>query len=255
MPASPASTREILDACRILFGTDVSVSDAFLSYLQPVGIKAAYRKRALETHPDRLKAIGRHRGDPGALFRQVRDAYETLLAFQQAGRAPQPRTRCSRTPRPEDCPRRRRTGSARTASRRCADHYYSGTLPRRPLLLGQFLYYSGRISWRTLIEAIAWQRVQRPKIGHIAVGWGMLSAAEVLRVLSERTLHERFGECARRIGAITAFEHLALIGRQRRLQRPLGDYFVERGLLSRRLIADMVSRQRRHNRQAQAGHR
>jgi hypothetical protein len=249
MLASPASTRELLDACRILFGTDVSVSDAFLLYLQPVGIKAAYRKRAFETHPDRLKAIGRYHGDPGAQFRQIREAYEILLAFHSSKHRVQPRTRPCRETRKGPPPRSHRTRADRPKARRTADHYYTGTLPRRTLLLGQFLYYAGHISWRTLIEAIAWQRQQRPKIGTIAVRWGFLTSSDVLRVLAERTLHERFGECARRIGYITAFEHLALVGKQRMLQRLFGDYFIEHGILSRRIVADMVSRQKRHNRQ------
>lgn len=118
------------------------------------------------------------------------------------------------------------------------------------LLFGQYLYYSGIISWRTLIDAITWQRLQRPRIGQIAMGWGMLTSRDVVRILTERTLNERFGECALRTGYITHFQHIALIGRQRKLQRPIGEFFVAHGHLSGGQVLHFVNRQRLHNRNA-----
>ena len=116
--------------------------------------------------------------------------------------------------------------------------------------LGVSLYYSGTVSWRNLIEAISWQRQQRPKIGQIAVDWDMLTHKDIIMLLTNRTLNERFGECALRMGYITGFEHIALIGKQRRLQRQIGEYFVNKGIFSSREISHMVHKQRIHNRNA-----
>ena len=120
-------------------------------------------------------------------------------------------------------------------------------------MFGQYLYYSGIISWRTLIDAITWQRMQRPRIGQIAMGWGLLTSHDVKTILSERTLNERFGECALRIGYITSFQHIALIGRQRKLQRPIGEYFVMSGHLSGGQLLHLLNRHRMHNRSVTFG--
>ncbi len=68
--------RELFRSCEILFGPELRISSEFLDYLEVNGVKSAFRKRALETHPDR------HAGkDPlaqqqtTALFSSVRDAY------------------------------------------------------------------------------------------------------------------------------------------------------------------------------------
>ena len=58
MSVAQESTVELFNACRTIFGSQVNVSTEFLRYLQPVGVKSAYKKRALETHPDRAKQIG-----------------------------------------------------------------------------------------------------------------------------------------------------------------------------------------------------
>ena len=43
-----------------------------------------------------------------------------------------------------------------------------GPLPRRRLRLAEFLYYTGRVSWQSLIGAIVWQRSTRPHFGELA---------------------------------------------------------------------------------------
>ena len=45
--------KQFLRSCRILFGPEVQITPQFLGYLQPAGVKTAYRKLAMETHPDR----------------------------------------------------------------------------------------------------------------------------------------------------------------------------------------------------------
>jgi curved DNA-binding protein CbpA len=46
------SDQELLSAYRVLFGPDATLNRGFLWYLQPTGVKTAYRERAKESHPD-----------------------------------------------------------------------------------------------------------------------------------------------------------------------------------------------------------
>ncbi|MCX8045210.1 MAG: hypothetical protein N3B18_13915 [Desulfobacterota bacterium] len=251
------SAREIFEACKILFGPSVQVTPQFLRVLQPVGLKTAFRKRALETHPDRAKALGLFEQELLARFQKVRQAYDILDAFlKSSSKRPDfttfssfaNRTRPSTHHRQST--RRPPSSHTHTAKRRNhgSDHFYQGTLPRRCMMFGQYLYYSGIISWRTLIDAITWQRMQRPRIGQIAMGWGLLTSRDVLKILRERRLNERFGECAHRLGYISSFQHIALVGRQRKLQRPIGEFFIMSGHLSGGQLLHLLNRHRMHNR-------
>jgi len=235
---------ELYDACRTIFGAEVSVTDDFLRYLQPFGLKTAYRKRALETHPDRARALGDHGPDMHLRFQQVRSAYEKLLQYVE-----------NRSRRITGEPvfngrRKQHYGSRQPRQRTPADHYYQGRLPQRTLLLGQFLYYSGRISWRDLIDAIVWQSTQRPKIGQLAQQAGIMSSQQVVTVLSERSSHERFCACAQRIGFISNQDRVALLKRQRTLHRSIGQYFIERGLIAEHDLSRLVAAQHTHNKRA-----
>ncbi len=244
-----AKRTELYDACKTIFGSEISVSDDFLRYLQPFGLKTAYRKRALETHPDRARAVGDHGADMHQRFQRVRSAYEILLRYvENRGR------RIAGEPVFNGRRRQRYTGrnTAQRGAHRVSDHYYQGRLPQRSLLLGQYLYYSGRISWRDLIGAIVWQSAQRPKVGQLALQAGIMSNQQVVTVLSRRTCNERFCDCAQRFGFISSRQRAVLIGRQRRMQRCIGEYFVENGLITSGDLSDLVAAQHTHNRRAVA---
>jgi len=133
-----------------------------------------------------------------------------------------------------------------------SDFYYNGRIPKRRLLFGQFLYYSGIVSWKRLIEAISWQKRQRPLIGQIAVKWRMLSEYDINSILKQRSLErnfdKRFGEYAWIKGYITSYELLALLGKQRMLHRPIGEYFVKNRIIPAGNIDKMVENLRFHNR-------
>ena len=255
MPGIQSISSEVFQDCETIFGPDIKVSADFLEYLQPVGIRVAYRKRALETHPDRAVVLNTLARDLNAEFINVREAYERLLLFVETRRN-------SGTPYSDDW-RTRQTYSSQnfqnSGERYChqsrwhkkqknhPDHFYTGSLPKGNLMLGQFLYYSGLISWQTLIEAICWQRRQRPLIGQIATSWGLLSYQDVLQILAVRDFDEKFGECAFRTGYISIFELFALLGKQKRVQRPLGEYFIEHGILSSTEIIKIIKKQLDHN--------
>jgi hypothetical protein len=280
-PATQTISSELFEACEIIFGPDVNLSIEFLEYLQPVGIKTAYRKRALETHPDRAKALGYFARDLNTEFIGVQQAYEKLLLFVETNngstvspplfndfrtrQAPSHKsaekssyTSSYKNTRPYKSGQKKATKTKDAPikdAKKYPDHFYTGSVPKGRLMIGQFLYYSGLISWRTLIEAICWQRRQRPQIGQIAIAWGLISSQDITRILTDRTLNEKFGECALRIGYISNFEQMALVGKQRQLQRPIGEYFVKSGILSATDIMSMANKQLIQNLTAYGGNR
>lgn len=246
---------ELFQACQMIFGPDVRLSNDFLEQLHPVRIKTAFRKRALETHPDRVMALGAFARDLNAEFINVRQAYERLLSFIETKNGPNVNASpfhhfgSCRAPSHQHTQQYHGSWKKQHSRKhtRQPDHFYSGSVPKGNLMLGQFLYYSGLISWRTLIEAICWQRRQRPLIGQIATAWGLVSCQDVLRILTIRTFDEKFGECALRHGYISSFELFALVGKQKRLQRPFGEYFIQIGIMTPTDLLNIAQKQQLHN--------
>ena len=236
------SIPEVFDACDLLFGSKVEISLDFLKYLEPSGLRSAYRKKALETHPDRAKALGRDEAKMSDRFREVTLAYERLIPIVgNKGAVPLQGRSSAKT-------NNKKPDTRRQENRDFSEVFYTQEIPKRELLLGQFLYYSGLISWRTLIRAITWQRRQRPLIGQIALNWEMISNHEIQRILMRRNLRGKFGERAIRLGYLSRFQLMALLGKQRNLQRPIGEFFVNEGILRFQDMEVMTERQKIHNR-------
>jgi len=236
-----SSTAELLDACVVLFGSGVHVSVDFINYLQPEGLRAAYRKKVLETHPDRAVTTGEDAARMNADFIKATMAYRTLSAVVMNGGI-----------RPlndavEYGARGRRDVPEREQDREHAEKFFTGRIPGRKLLLCQFLYYSGCISWNTYIDALVWQRRRRPPVGRIARDLGLLSEKEIQAVLKQRAAQEKFGESAIRMGYLTPYKLMVLLGKQRRFQRQIGDFFVLSGILTRPQVELMAQKQLTHN--------
>ncbi len=233
---------EVFDACGLLFGPKVEISLDFLKYLEPSGLRSAYRKKALETHPDRAKALGRDEAKMVERFREATLAYERLIPIVNSKGAVPLRGKSSVEKSNE------KTNARHQAKRDFSELFYTKEVPKRELLLGQFLYYSGLISWRTLMKAITWQRRQRPVIGQIALEWEMISHYEIQRILMRRNLRGKFGERAIRLGYLSRFQLMALLGKQRNLQCPIGEFFVNEGILRFQDMEVITERQKIHNR-------
>ncbi len=234
-------------------------------------LKATYRQRAMETHPDRARSLGRPERELAHEFKAVADAYR-ILTLLDPGALPR-RADARRAPgggahagapaaaaaRPAEPARVRRVVDPGPAAPRAATGgaprvrvgVRPEDLPRRRLRFAEFLYYSGRVGWTELVEAIAWQRAQRPPVGRIGVELGFLDAADVGFLLERRrdagATGTPFGEWAVREGFLTPFQLLAVLGRQLRMQRPIGQFFVERGLLDPDDIDLVRVRILRHN--------
>jgi hypothetical protein len=245
MQTAHVSRQDLFKACESLFGTDVDVTIEFLRYLKPAGVKAAYRKRAMETHPDRAAFVSADSDDLEKRFREIHLAYQLLLDFlahpwkyslDEKGTlyVKKPPAREARPFRPTG-PVVRPTPQPKTAKPHFRAHpepFYVGRMPQRRLLFGQYLYYSGQVSLSVLIKAIVWQRLQRPSLGAMAMSWGWLQGADVLDILRFRKYGEKFGECAMRLGRLSHFQVSKLLEKQKAIQPLIGKYFIDQNILT-----------------------
>ncbi len=243
-----ASESDLLKACSVLFGSGTDLGRDFLYYLQPSGIKTAYRRRALLTHPD---TAAHREGQSDSLteqFIEASNAYEQLLGFVLN----RDRVRLvpgteKPAPRPAQH-RRQHAGRVHTPPRReHASGIYCGSVPKRSLLFGQYLFYTGEVQWEALIRAIIWQRRQRPRIGDIALRQGLLDERQVKDVLDARKLGEHTGEAAMRLRYLSRAQLHYLILHQRRQQLPFGEFFVRENLISRPRLFRVLSEFNAHN--------
>ena len=179
-------------------------------------IRTAFRRRAFDTHPDRATGVGRSERDQKEAFIEVQRAYTTLMELAKRRPAVSP----SRTPRPY-------------STRKHAEPAHAP----RTLRFGEYLLKARLVSWKTLAQAVAWQQAQRPRLGELAIESGFLTREQVKEVLETRRrkgeLHVLFADYAVTMGLLTQFQQMILVGRQRRMQRPIGQYFVENNLLSK----------------------
>ncbi len=239
---------DIIRSCRVLFGPDFSVSREFLFYcLQYSGIKSAFRKKALLTHPDRfiLSDPRRKEANDFILIKQARDDLTDFIRKRdKKGNVGAKANKTSEAEQKTKSPYRR---SAAKARRKKWDGYHRGPVPSRYLRLGEFLFYKRQIAWNDLIKAIVWQRRQRPCFGKIVIDWRMLNEYELRFVLKRKNLSERLGEVAIRLNLLTPMQVNTVLFRQGTLQNPIGHYFVKHNFLSPHRIDFLLSDLEEHN--------
>ncbi len=250
-----ACRSELLAACRLLFDRELDAT--FLDHLQESGLRAAWRLKALQTHPDR--AVGQ-----AAKVRQTerfiaaRLAYGLLKAHlgdRAEGREPAP----PRAPRPSTVPHRpwrppapRQPPPRSDAPRQKGPAPVAG-VPRRRLRLGEFLYHSRVITFAALVETLVSQRRQRERFCEIALRWGYLTNGQLSILLARRLPLELIGETAHRLQLLTPPQIRLVLTFQRMRQEPLGRLFVRRGLLTSRRLEEQLGRMVRHNASLPAG--
>jgi len=274
--ATVVAEEELYRSCRLIFGKDLKVSREFLEYLQLSGIKKAYRKKALEIHPDRescqkltLQQSMAHQ------FVDVHEAYKNLVAYLEA------RDKGHRfNGSPASFSERKEKGKVKrpghvssAASKRFyqkkANIYrfsngkqrkpplydppldpkslYSGPMPNCALLFGRYLYYSGIINLQTIGQALIWQRSQRPRLGEIGRSLGWLSEQDTFRILQNRRDRQLFGELALRLGILTREQlHLILL-HQKKLHKRIGQYFVAKNYWDAVMLQEYIVAHKRHN--------
>ncbi|GAM09617.1 hypothetical protein OR1_01897 [Geobacter sp. OR-1] len=231
---------ELRRACKVLFGNELDPPGEFFSYLQPEGVKAAFRRRARETHPDCCPAGHINQATPPEAFHRVTEAYNVLNSFVK-----------QRIPVEPD-PSRREQRPHRTSS--AGNFYHHGPLPDRQLEIGRYLYYRGVVPYQSLIAALVWQRRQRPPLGRIARNWGMLTDDAVQAILCCKQHSGCFGEKAVRRGLLTRHQLSLLLTHQRSRQQKLGRYFIQSGYLSDAEMETLVMEMHKHNARIKGRH-
>ena len=224
------SKDRLFEACRILFGDDLELSHEFLAYLQEKGVASAFRKRAMEVHPDRARISGLSR-------RRCQDEF-TALQVACAILRQHIATR--------DLPSRIGTGRTPARSSQRSSVYPVG-LPEEKLLFGRFLYRMGIIEWRQLIMALAWQKSGRPKIGELGIMMGYLDRNDVLMILKNPVKTGAFGMTAYKMGLLSVAEVRELLLRQKRQEKKIGQFFVEQGLLNQKQLYELLNQCTQHN--------
>lgn len=254
----------LLQACRLLFGEDVVISEHFLDYLQPGGLKSAYRQRVRETHPDSqpLPAVNGLEA-----FFAVQQAYQLLAAYLQErdhGQEPSAAPMDSRPGKPSPAPKTAqseqwppslqtigpiilespfRSGSS-TAS---IDRLYRGPLPERPLLFGHFLYYCGLTTWRTITSVLVRQQRDRPRCGELGTRFGMLQPKDIARILGAKSPQQPFGQVAVSLGLLSEQQLHTLLRHQQRQQKKFGTILVEQQLITPEELSYLLNLFAHHN--------
>jgi len=254
-PVLATPDANVMNACRTLFGTEAAVSPEFLLSLKPNVIKTAFRKKAKETHPDLFMAHDpRVQKRQAELFRVVNEAYDIMRKYCELrdnagvrghGRA---RSHASRPVYAAPTQTRRRAGSATKSFRVTeAGWLYQGVVPEHRHEIGRYLYYRGCIPYHVLLKALSWQMRQRPALGIIAKRWGWLNDRHISAILEFRGMPRLFGQRALHLGLLSSYQARILLAYQRTLQKKLGQYFVQRGYLSRVEMEQLVADLNRHN--------
>jgi curved DNA-binding protein CbpA len=240
------SETALFNACRTLFGKEVNLSKEFLNYLQPSGAKTAFRNQAKTHHPDaHASSSTQIRKEQAERFREIRQAYDLITDFLEK-RHHKRKAVSGRQPSHTTPHRSRSTAPQRKQQ---SPHPRPSSIPTIPLEFGMYTYYKGKVSYQQLIEALVWQRRQRPTLGALARKWGWLSEAKVSQILGHRGHAVRFGKKAVELGYLRPYQVDALLQHQRSLQTRIGQYFVEKGLLTKEEADQFSQKLKSHNRQ------
>ncbi len=228
-------------------------------------VRRAWRVLAVATHPDAARRGEAKSSQDGRRFIQASHAYELLMGYLLSRPAPRsPGAGASRPRAAQAAPRgsteKRPSGEKRGASekrstagkrptteKRGGALYYRGPVPRRRLRLAEFLYYTGRVSWQSLISAVVWQRRAQPRFGEIARELRSISSQDLARILGSRLRHEQTGETARRLRLLTAAEVERILRLQRARRRLIGRYFVEKESMTSAMLDALLHELYRHN--------
>jgi len=254
------SKSQLFDAYRLLFGKCENSAQA-IQVFSAAELKVAHRAAAKATHPDLNHAL--HNELLNADFRKVTEAYNLLNDFllardsaqvsaehfnQQISKHKKPQwAPKTHTYRPSSTRIYRERESGFKKPKEQSHRYYEGLMPTIALKTGLFLYYSGKISYEQMIEALSWQRTMRPPIGELAVQWNWLHKSFIEIVLKDVARGGQFGERAVSMGLLKESQVKVLLRHQLFMQKPVGHYFVTNRILTSEEIKESLLIMSIHN--------
>lgn len=219
----------LFEACRVLFGNEIELSKEFFAYIQEKGVTSAFRKRAMEVHPDRVLVSGLSIKRCKEEFASLQIACEILRQHIAA----------------REILSRGRASSPRFSNK---FQFQPSRLPAEKLLFGRFLYRMGIIQWSQLIMALTWQKSGRPKIGELGIKMGYLDRNAVIMILKNSVKSRAFGATAYEMGFLTVEEVRDLLRRQKRQEKKIGQFFIEKSLLNNMQLQELLRQCKQHNR-------
>ncbi|MDU0460951.1 MAG: hypothetical protein RW306_19650 [Geobacteraceae bacterium] len=250
----------LFDAHRLLFGKCDNAAHA-IQVFSAAELKTAHRIAAKATHPDLNHAL--HNELLNTNFRKVTEAYNLLNDFLLARDSAQVSAehfneQICKHKKPQWAPK---THTYRPAATRMyreresfskkpkveSHRYYEGMMPTIALKTGLFLYYSGKISYEQMIEALVWQRNMRPPIGELAAHWNWLHKSFIDIILKEVSRGGQFGERAVSMGLLKESQVKVLLRHQLFMQKPVGSYFVSNKILTREELKESLLVMSIHN--------
>lgn len=221
-----------------LFGAELLYSQSTVNTIKIDAVKETFRNKVKLMHPDRSKVLGISEKRLTYRFQQLNEAYSYLNSVLKSGkqivqkRKIQPGNRSNQNFNFDDIRSRR---------------YFQGSIPKRELRFAEFLYYRKIIDWRTLIQAIVWQKRTRPLLGKIALDLNYLNDSSIDRILQNRIRHEKFGEAALRQEFINLYQLYVILGRQKSYKCPIGHFFWEKNILSKVRVLKYLQQNKQYN--------
>ncbi|MCX7816433.1 MAG: J domain-containing protein [Syntrophales bacterium] len=225
------SSSDLKEACKIVFGIEHDLPTNFLYHsLQLSGLKSAYRQRIKECHPDLFQSVQIDNTILEEKTKRLNEAFEKLKKFILARDQ-----------------KNRFKNFTKNIHWNSSQNYYTGRIPQTILPFGRYLYFAGIVSFQSLINAITWQRRQRPPLGQLARNAGLISDREITHILKIKKPREKFGACAIRLGYLSERQLQILLRKQQLLQPKIGSYFVKNGLISHEQLKKLLRDHILHN--------
>lgn len=195
-------------ACRLLFNVPAPVASKLLPKLEPRDVRIASNKMGY-----RASAAAKRPRSPVERKRLARVCRARTTLF---------RAICRRR-------RRQREDAVLPWGHQT---YHKGPVEPRVLRFGHYLYSRGVISREMLDDALVWQEHCRPRIGQLAMRADMISPRDFALLMCFRRNGKLFGESARTRSFLSDADVTKLRVAQASYDRPLGRFFVVKGMLS-----------------------
>ncbi len=227
---------KLFQCCEEIFPSGVVISIDFINSLNAEGIKSAFRVKAKEIHPDKLQNKQLSVNNVANRFNSLVDSYKTLLAYADSGY------------KTFSSPKTGKTEKHETADKEDS-LFHSGEIPKVQLRFSQYLYYRGIISWNDCINSLVWQRKKRPVFGEIAIRKGFLDFKMIGQLLKYSRPGEKIGEIASRLKILNKKEISEILGNQMTYKASVGEFFVEKGFITREQLKVFLNDLYAHNQQ------
>lgn len=265
------SCYDVKKALKDIFDIEnMTISTETLKIIQPEMIKDAFRKKAKLYHPDRANIIGMSETLLNEKFKIINNSYQFLLSLtkenlqlnkiiEESVQNPfgkvynnnfntfNSRPKKKAEPKAEKPKEKRQEYNFNYNKYKSNTFYYSGIFPKRKLRLSEFLFYSKKIDWHTMIRSIVWQFQVRPRFGEIGVDYNYLDTDEVMYILKNVRLNERFGEACIRLGYLDNFKSNVILGKQKNYNNPIGKFYTSNNILSEASLLLMLETLKEHN--------